>query len=85
MGMTYNYVTGQVTRDFHLKKKDGMSCSKSNLPPGVHCLGCEHYKGDYKKFVRCGLPGIEDDKSAREAWSEMYEKFTTQAISHYYD
>lgn len=39
MGMTYTYDTGKITRDFHLLKPYGKSCTKSNLPPGVHCIG----------------------------------------------
>lgn len=91
MGLTYTYATGQITRDFHLLKPDGKACPKSNLPPGVHCFGCEHYGGkisefnhkdlEYQSFISCKLPGISDDKDARWVIDKIYEKFEIEALS----
>ena len=88
--MIYSYTTGRIERDFHLVKPDGKSCTKSNLPPGVHCLGCKFYDGEYSKFdgtkierktfIRCKFPGIEDHKSAKNLVRQMYEDFETEAL-----
>ena len=90
MGMTYTYDTGQITRDFHLLKPDGKSCIYSNLPHGVHCLGCKYYNGKYsgfnqyerewKSFIRCKLPDISDHESARWAVHQIYEDFENEAL-----
>lgn len=90
MGMTYTYDTGKITRDFHFVKPNGKSCTKSNLPPGVHCLGCEFYGGKYTKFViseceyqtfiKCKLPGINDHESSKELVHQMYEDFRLEAL-----
>lgn len=92
MGMTYTYDTRKITRDFHLLKPDGKSCTKSNLPPGVHCIGCQFYTGEYsaydyektewKTFIKCKLPGISDHESARSIVRQMYEKFETEALEY---
>ena len=81
----YTYDTGQIERDFHLKKVDGRCCTKSNLPAGTHCLGCEHYGGNRNGFVFCRLPGITDDESSKPFLYDMLDKFKEEAITHYYD
>lgn len=82
--MKYNYETGQITRDFHLKKEDARSCDKSNLPAGVHCFGCEHYKGRDYGFVKCSFIS-KDDEGASEALSWMYLRFKYMALAAYCD
>ena len=91
MGMIYTYDTRNITRDFRLLKPDGKACTKSKLPPGVHCIGCQFYDGEYtpfdksdldfKYFIKCKLPDIDDHPSAKKFLWKLYQDLENQALS----
>jgi len=99
--LTYNYDTRQITRDFHLKKVEGM-CHRDpekTVDIGIMCRACPFYAGDYdwwgNPFDYIGRDDHkrlvkckfhkEDDEGLWDVVHDMLKKFEEQAITHYYD
>ena len=95
MGLTYNYGTRQITRDFVLKRAEG-DCrrdpEKTTLI-GVMCRTCPFYNGErtyYEEskqighFIHCKFH-THDDEESEKIIREMYNDFETEALRHFYD
>ncbi len=99
--LTYNYETGQITRDFHLKRLEG-DCKRDperTVNIGVMCRSCPFYNGELKWRGKSGNTidfdrhehlvkckfYQDDDPGLQEVVSDMYRKFEEKAITHYYD
>ncbi len=86
MALTYNYSTGQITRDFVFKKIEG-DCHKDPTKTtliGVFCKTCPAYRGEYKNFILCAHHK-KDDEGCSKARQELYAEAREEAIRHFYD
>lgn len=95
MGLTYEYATGRITRDFHFKKADTVCHIDQDRTVliGVMCRTCPFYAGqkahyspayDRMDLVMCKFHK-EDDPGLSEIVSDMYAVFEQEAITHIYD
>lgn len=95
MALTYTYSTGQITRDFRLKKMEN-DCRRDperTVNIGIMCRTCPFYDGRYThtdpefkrvELVRCKFHK-EDDPGLSEIIRKMYEKFEKETMTHFYD
>lgn len=89
--LTYTYDTGQITRDFHLKRLEG-DCKRDpemTVNIGVMCRTCPFYGGEFRwhgreYLIRCKYHK-EDDPGLQDVVSDIYDKFEREAMTHYYD
>ena len=91
--MTFDYMTGQITRDFVFKKIEG-SCERT-ATVGIMCKACPFFgkikMGSRNKgFVLCKNvkgddPYKEDEPGCEEMREVMYVKFREEAMIHFYD
>ena len=99
--LTYNYETGKITRDFHLKKVEG-SCRRDpdrTVNIGIMCRLCPFYGGDLdwrgNPFKYIGSDDhkrlvkcryhVKDDEGLEDVVHDIYTKLEEAAITHYYD
>ena len=91
--MTYDYSTGGITRDFHVKKAENTCKSNTGKTTliGIMCRTCPHYGGDlqffdedYEKqfYVKCKYHR-EDDQGCEVVLRKMYEAFENEALNNY--
>lgn len=92
--LTYTYDTGQITRDFHLKKVEG-DCKRDpgkTVNIGIMCRTCPFFDGELKHwfysnrigFIKCKYHK-KDDPGLQDIVDDMLSKFEEEAITHYYD
>ena len=78
--LTYSYETGRITRDFVFKKPDG-NCNKDgrNIPIGVFCKTCEHFRTIKEGFILCGYHKT-DDPGYEPVRDRMYVRLRIEAL-----
>ena len=97
MAMTYDYSTGKITRDWHIRR-DEEKCRLSGLPAkvgGERCKKCPYNKGgkiDWKArdladtfFTLCSHPEATDSENTGNVLWHIYETFEDEALAHMYD
>ena len=68
MALTYTYETGQITRDFHLKRLEG-DCKRDpemTVNIGVMCRTCPFYGGEFRWHGKSGNERYPIDFDRRE-------------------
>lgn len=90
MGATYNYLTGQISRDFHFVEQ-GNTCRLSSLPARVGSEWCRkycnHFNGTWWRFigpstyVLCKHPNAKDSEGCEKAISTFYEELERRALN----
>jgi len=97
MAMTYDYNTGKITRDWHIRRHDE-KCRLSGLPAkvgGDRCSKCQYHKGtefDWQArdledtfFTLCSHPEATDSENTENVLRGIYDDFEDKALAHMYD
>ena len=97
MAMTYDYNTGGITRDWHIRRHDE-KCRLSGLPAkvgGDRCSKCQYHKGtefDWQArdledtfFTLCSHPEAKDSDNTENVLCRIYDRFESKALVHMYD
>lgn len=97
MAMTYDYNTGKITRDWHIRRHDE-KCRLSGLPAkvgGDRCSKCQYHKGtefDWQArdledtfFTICSHPEATDSENTENVLWRIYDRFESKALAHMYD
>lgn len=97
MACTYDYNTGKITIDFHVRR-DYEKCRLSGLPAFVgskRCHQCQFFGGSYINwqsrefddtfFTKCKHPDVKDSEGCELVKHNILEDFKQEALSHYYD
>ena len=97
MAMTYDYNTGKITRDWHIRRHDE-KCRLSGLPAkvgGDRCSKCQYHKGtefDWQArdledtfFTLCSHPEATDSENTDNVLRGIYDDFEDKALAHMYD
>ena len=95
--MTYDYNTGKITRDWHIRRHDE-KCRLSGLPAkvgGDRCSKCQYHKRtefDWQAkdledmfFTICLHPEATDSENTANVLWRIYDRFESKALAHMYD
>lgn len=82
--MMYDYSSGRVSLDFHLRKSGGLCREFGEIPKrigGHACSMCKLNKGERQDFVMCGVNGIKDDPESHWVRSELCAELQREALA----
>lgn len=84
MASTYDYRTGAIEFDFHLKKEDTV-CRRfvPRTIGGHYCRQCKDYKGSHDGYVACGFHTEDDEGASRVRW-RLAEELKHEAMCAFY-
>lgn len=87
MAATYNYMTAQVTFDFHLIKKDEI-CELQKVQARVGAYGCSHcphfggvMHGACYSYIKCKHSNAKDSKDSQELKNKLESQLEINALS----